>query len=161
MLPRRRTLFWPVFLSTLTSDGLAQSENHRWSSNTATAKGWPTKTLGLSLPHLQNIHKKLCKRNHYLHIDQLLTQGSSYSQCSTLISHGEEQACVDNGPWARVTCALSKGGCNTCLAQYTLYTSGDFQPHLVHKMLLPHTSSFLEVALGPAFQNQGTSFLCH
>lgn len=88
MLPRRRTLFWPVFLSSLTSDGLAQSENHRWSSNTATAKGWPTKTLGLSFPHLQNTHKKPCKGKHYLHIDQLRTQGPSHSQCSTLISHG-------------------------------------------------------------------------
>lgn len=41
MLPRRRTLFWPVLLFTLITEGIAQSENHTWSSNTATAKGWP------------------------------------------------------------------------------------------------------------------------
>lgn len=155
MLPRRRTLFWPVFLSTLTSDGLAQSENHRWSSNTATAKGWPTKTLGLSFPHLQNIHKKPCKGKHYLHIDQLRTQGPSHSQCSTLVSRGERCVCE------QCTCALSKGGCDICLAQHTLYAPGDFQPDSVHKVPLPHTSSFHEAALGPAFQNQSTSFLCH
>lgn len=43
MLPRRRTLFLPVLLFTLITDGTVQSENHTWSSNTATANGRPAR----------------------------------------------------------------------------------------------------------------------
>lgn len=41
MLPRRRTLFLPVLLFTLITDGTVQSENHTLSPNTATANGRP------------------------------------------------------------------------------------------------------------------------
>ena len=67
---------------------------------------------------------------------------------------------MNDRPWAHVTYALSRGGHDTCLAQYSLYTAGDLQLDQVHKMLLPQTSSFLEAALGPAFQKWSASLLC-
>lgn len=119
MLPRRRTLFWPVFLSTLIRDGLAQSENQRWSSNTATSKGWPTKKLDFSFPPLQNTQKRSLRQKHYLCIG-LLIQWHSYSHFSTFLFHVEEEVTVNSGSETHGTYAPSRGGYAAWLSNFSV-----------------------------------------
>lgn len=67
---------------------------------------------------------------------------------------------MNDGPWAHVTYTLGRGGYDTRLAQYSLYTAGDLQPDQVHQMLLSQAPSFFGAALGLAFQKWCASLRC-